>query len=86
MERDLENDPQYASLFKPIGKLKSAVSVEQLGARTVALMREVTHSDFAISTTSSFRQDLPSGTITMEMLRNAMPYDNEIVTATLSAR
>ena len=84
MERDLENDPQYASLFKPIGKLKSAVSVEQLGARTVALMREVTHSDFAISTTSSFRQDLPSGTITMEMLRNAMPYDNEIVTATLS--
>ena len=84
MERDLEIDPQYASLFKPIGKLPSALSVEQLGARTVALMREVTHSDFAISTTSSFRQDLPPGTITLEMLRNAMPYDNEIVTAALS--
>lgn len=84
MERDLENDRQYAPLFKPIGKLPSGLSVEQLGAKTVALMREVTHADFAISTTSSFRQDLPPGTITMEILRNAMPYDNEIVTATLS--
>lgn len=84
MERDLENDPQYAELFKPIGTLKSALPVEQLGARTVTLMRDLTHADFAISTTSSFRQDLPSGTITMEILRNAMPYDNEIVTATVT--
>jgi len=84
MERALENDPQYAALFKPIGAVKSPMPVEQLGARTVALMRDVTHSDFAISTTSSFRQDLPAGAITMEMLRNAMPYDNEIVTATLT--
>jgi 5'-nucleotidase len=84
MERALESDPQYALLFKPVGVVSSAMSAEQLGAGTVALMREVTQSDFAISTTSSFRQDLPAGTITMEMLRNAMPYDNEIVTVTLT--
>jgi len=84
MERDLESDPDYASLFQPIGKLQSPLSVEQLGMRAVTLMRDKTHADLAISTTSSFRQDVPSGTITMEILRNAMPYDNEIVTATLS--
>jgi 5'-nucleotidase len=84
MENALEHDPQYASLFTPVGALKSGLSVEQLGERTVALMRDVVHADFAISTTSSFRQDLPPGTITMETLRNAMPYDNEVVTATMS--
>jgi len=84
METALEHDPQYAPLFAPLGKLKSGLLVTQLGERTVALMRNVAHADFAISTTSSLRQDLPPGTITMETLRNAMPYDNEIVTATMS--
>src|SRR5262249_13698736 len=83
MERERESYHQSAPLFKPMGTLKSPLSVEQLGARAVALMRDVLHSDFAISTTSSFRQDLPDGRITMEMLRDAMPYDNEIVTATM---
>lgn len=84
MEKDLEHDPQYASLFTPIGQLRSGLSVEQLGERTVEMMRDAAHADFAISTTSSFRQDLPPGAITMEALRDAMPYDNEIVTATMS--
>jgi 2',3'-cyclic-nucleotide 2'-phosphodiesterase (5'-nucleotidase family) len=47
-------------------------------------MRDAVDADVAISTTSSFRQPLPPGTITMEMLRAAMPYDNDIVIATLT--
>ncbi|MBV9496178.1 MAG: 5'-nucleotidase C-terminal domain-containing protein, partial [Acidobacteria bacterium] len=34
--------------------------------------------------TSSFRQPLPAGPLTEELLRNAMPYDNEIVVCTMS--
>ena len=84
MERDLERDPQYAALFEPIGKLAEALPVEALGAKTVELMRDAVHADAGLSTTRSFRQPLPPGTITMEMLRAAMPYDNEIVVATMS--
>ncbi|HEV2718997.1 MAG TPA: 5'-nucleotidase C-terminal domain-containing protein, partial [Thermoanaerobaculia bacterium] len=35
------------------------------------------------STESSFRQPLPDGAITVEQLRAALPYDNEIVVAEL---
>jgi 5'-nucleotidase/UDP-sugar diphosphatase len=84
MERDLETDPQYAPLFEPIGKLAKPLTLEELGAKTVELMRDAVHADVGISTASSFRQPLPPGTITMEMLRAAMPYDNEIVVATLT--
>jgi 2',3'-cyclic-nucleotide 2'-phosphodiesterase (5'-nucleotidase family) len=83
MEHDLEHDPHYTPLFEPIGKLAKPVPLENLGAKTVELMRDAVHADVAISTTSSFRQPLPPGTITMEMLRAAMPYDNEIVVATM---
>jgi 5'-nucleotidase len=84
MEHELEADPQYAKVFLELGKLKSPLPVEALGARTVELMRDVAHADFAISTTSSFRQDLPKGAITFELLRAAMPYENEIVTTTMT--
>ena len=84
MEKDLERDPQYAPLFEPVGKVAKPLTPEALGAKTVELMRDAVHADAAISTTSSFRQPLPPGTITMEMLRAAMPYDNEIVVATMS--
>lgn len=84
MERDLEHDPQYAPLFEAIGRLAKPLTLEELGAKTVELMRDSVHADVAISTTSSFRQPLPPGTITMEMLRASMPYDNEIVVATLT--
>jgi 5'-nucleotidase / UDP-sugar diphosphatase len=83
MERELERDPEYAALFEPVGHLDEPLSVEALGARTVELMRDAVRADVAISTTSSFRQPLPPGTITMETLRAAMPYDNEIVVATM---
>lgn len=86
MENDLEHDPQYAPLFEPIGKLAKPLALDELGQKTVTLMRDAVHADVAISTTSSFRQPLPPGTITMEMLRAAMPYDNEIVVAKLTGQ
>ena len=84
MERDLESDPHYAPLFETIGKLAKPLTLDELGAKTVELMRDAVHADVAISTTSSFRQPLPPGAITMELLRAAMPYDNEIVVANLT--
>ena len=79
LQNDLEQDPQYRELFLVIGSLDAPLSVAQLANRTVETMRQATKSDLALSTSSSFRQPLPSGPITMELLRASMPYDNEIV-------
>jgi 5'-nucleotidase/UDP-sugar diphosphatase len=79
MQNDLEQDPQYRQLFQVIGRLDAPLSVPQLAKRTVETMRDATRADVALSTSSSFRQPLPSGPITMELLRGSMPYDNEIV-------
>jgi len=83
MQRELEADPAYAPLFATIGMLSKALPVEALAQRTVEIMREAGHADVALSTISSFRQDLPRGSVTMESLRAAMPYDNEILIYTL---
>jgi 5'-nucleotidase/UDP-sugar diphosphatase len=79
MQSQLEQDPQYRELFQPIGRLATPLSIAQLANRTLKAMRDATKSDVALSTSSSFRQSLPSGALTMELLRGAMPYDNEIV-------
>ncbi len=84
MQRELENDPKYRDLFKVIGQLKSPLSVDDLGQKTVDMIRNVANADVALSTASSFRQPLPSGPITVELLRAAMPYDNAIVVAELT--
>jgi hypothetical protein len=84
MQRSLERDPQYAPLFAPIGKLTAPLSIAALADRTLAVMRAVTKADVALSTSSSFRQPLPAGTLTPELLQAALPYDNEIVTCTMS--
>jgi 5'-nucleotidase len=83
MERALESDPQYAPLFATIGTLAAPLPVDALAQRTVEIMREAAHADVALSTASSFRQDLPRGRVTLEALRAAMPYDNEILVYTL---
>lgn len=83
MQRDLEADPAYAPLFATIGMLSKALPVDSLAQRTVEIMRDAGHADVALSTISSFRQDLPRGRVTMESLRAAMPYDNEILVYTL---
>ena len=84
MQRELERDPRYRHLFQPIATLDAPVSTEALARRTVDVMREVTGADVAISTKSSFRRPLPAGTLTLELLRAALPYDNEIVVCSMS--
>jgi 5'-nucleotidase/UDP-sugar diphosphatase len=84
MQRDLERDPQYSALFTPIGTLASPISTEALAMRTLEVMRGAASAAVAISTKSSFRGPLAAGTLTMESLRAAMPYDNEIVVCTMS--
>jgi 5'-nucleotidase/UDP-sugar diphosphatase len=79
MQNELEQDPQYRELFQVIGRLDAPLSIAQLAKRTVETMRDATKADVALSTSSSFRQPLPRGPITMELLRGSMPYDNEIV-------
>jgi len=84
LQHDLEHDPAYASLFTPIGAMPKTLEIADLGHTAVALMQRLTDTDVALSTVSSFRQAIPAGTVTMEALRSALPYDNEIVTAELS--
>lgn len=85
MQAALENDPAYRELFVPIGTLAAPLSVEALAQRTLATMRRVATADVALSTKSSFRRALPSGTLTMELLRAALPYENEIVVCSMNA-
>lgn len=85
MQRELERDPQYAALFVPIGQLPSALTVAQIAERTLTMMRDLTKSSGAISTTSSFRRPLRAGTLTLEALRDSMPYDNAIVVCRINA-
>lgn len=84
MQRDLERDPRYRELFAVIGRLDAPMSTEALARRTVEIMRDVARADIALSTKSSFRRPLPAGPLTSELLRGAMPYDNEIVQCTMS--
>lgn len=79
MQRDLERDPQYRELFAPIGRRDAPLSTDALGRLTVETMREAANADVALSTKSSFRGPLSEGALTMESLRAALPYDNEIV-------
>ena len=81
LQQNLERDPEYAELFKPIAAIPRTLDVPEIGHATVAMMQRITSADVAMSTASSFRQALPAGSVTMETLRTALPYDNEIVVA-----
>jgi 5'-nucleotidase len=84
LQRELEADPKYSALFAPIGKLDAPISMSELARRTLETMRTAAKADVALSTSSSFRGSLPAGTLTMELLRAALPYDNEIVVCTMT--
>src|SRR5260221_10087700 len=84
MEQALEHDPKYAERFKPIATLKQPLSVDDLGNRTVEIMRSTAKADLALSTASSFRQPLPPGTLNLETLLAAMPYENDVLVAEMS--
>ncbi|HET7436795.1 MAG TPA: 5'-nucleotidase C-terminal domain-containing protein [Thermoanaerobaculia bacterium] len=84
MQRALERDPQYAEQFTRIASLSQPLSLEALAARSLEAVRRAVNADVALSTVSSYRQPLPAGPLTDETLRAAMPYDNEIVVATIN--
>lgn len=79
MQTALERDPAYAELFTPIARLDAPIEIPALAQRTLDAMRGAARADVALSTTSSFRQALPAGVLNMELLRAALPYDNEII-------
>jgi 5'-nucleotidase/UDP-sugar diphosphatase len=83
LQRGLERDPQYRELFLPIARLDAPMTVKEVAMRTLEVMRSVADADVALSTSSSFRRPLPAGPVTMELLRGALPYDNEIVVCTM---
>jgi 5'-nucleotidase/UDP-sugar diphosphatase len=85
MQQELESDPRYRELFVPFARLTRAMSVDSLARYSVDVMRQVAAADFAISTKSSFRGALPRGPVDLELLRAALPYDNQIVIADLPA-
>ena len=82
MQQQLERT--HPELFAPIGTLAAPLSVEALAQRALRVMRDAAKTEVALSTTSSFRSPLAAGTLTMEALRAAMPYDNEIVVCTMT--
>lgn len=79
LQRALESDPQYRELFVTIGSLDQPLSVEALAQKTLSVMKAVTNAEAALSTHSTFRHPLAAGALTLESLRAALPYDNEIV-------
>jgi 5'-nucleotidase / UDP-sugar diphosphatase len=83
MQRELESESP--SLFASIGKLTAPLKTAELAKKSLEIARAVASADVAVSTVSSYRRPLPQGTITMELLRAAMPYDNEIVVCTMKA-
>ena len=85
LQRDLENDPAYRELFTSFATLGEPISVEALGAMTVDVMRDSARADVAMSTRSTFRGALPPARIDLETLRAALPYDNELVVAEMTA-
>jgi 5'-nucleotidase/UDP-sugar diphosphatase len=79
LQAELERDPQYAPLFETIATLPKPLPIAELARETLETMRRVAHADVALSTASSFRQPLPAGRLTDELLRAAMPYENDIL-------
>ena len=91
MQADLQADPQYAPLFQPIGEAAVELSTAGqftgeavLGNLVMDIFRSVAQAHLALSTSSSFREPIPPGTILEETLRTAMPYTNRILVFDMS--
>lgn len=91
MQHDLESDSKYAELFRVIGDVPRALLLDDqltkqtpLGTALMSIVRKVADADLAISTTSSFRQPLAPGPLTLEDLRATLPYPNKILVYQLS--
>src|ERR1051325_4223895 len=84
MQSELGRDPAYAAFLEPIGTLQQSMSVADVATFALDQMRRAADADIALSTVSSFRGALARGTLTMEQLRDAMPYENEIVVCAMT--
>ncbi len=91
MQADLEADPQYAPLFRRIGEAGVELSTQgqltgesALGNFVMDILRSAAQAHLALSTTSSFREPIPPGTIREETLRTALPYTNRILIYSMS--
>ncbi len=87
MQSDLQADPKYAPLFQKIGESAVELSTDGqfegegvLGDFVMDIFRSKAQAHMAIATSSGFRQAIPPGPITEEMLRSTMPYPNKIFT------
>ena len=90
MQKELELDPKYADLFRPIGSIDSELSTDGqfesdavLGNFATDVIRAAAGTDVALATSSSFREPIPPGVVTEERLRAALPYPNKILTFSL---
>lgn len=86
MQADLQADPRYAPLFQPVGEAAVELSTagqftgeSVLGDLVMDIFRTAAKSHLALSTSSSFREPIPSGPILEETLRTAMPYTNRVL-------
>lgn len=86
MQRALDRDPKYRELLVTLGTVASELSLENqlheqtvLGRFVMEIVRRAAKADLALSTTSSFRQPISPGTITLEDLRATLPYPNRIL-------
>jgi 5'-nucleotidase len=91
MQAELEADPQFAPLFAPIGA--AAVELSDAGKLTgeailgnfvMDIFRDAAGTHMALSTSSSFREPIPPGSIIEETLRTALPFANKIVVFPMS--
>lgn len=83
LQKALERDPLYRANFRRVASLESRLDVPEVAKLALEAMRRATGAEVALSTMSSFRRSLPAGAVTMEMLRGALPYDNQIVTCSM---
>jgi 5'-nucleotidase len=91
LQAALVADPKYAALFSAIGASRVELSTEGqfsgeavLGNFVMDIFRGAAGAHMALSTSSSFREPIPPGTILEEGLRAAMPYKNRILVFQLS--
>ncbi len=91
MQADLEADPKYAALFRPIGAAAVELSTEGqfngeavLGNFVMDIWRSASQTHMALATSSGFREPIPPGTITEEGFRTAMPYKNTVLIYTMT--
>jgi 5'-nucleotidase/UDP-sugar diphosphatase len=91
MQADLQADPQYAPLFQPIGQAAVALTTEGqvtgesvFGNFAMDVARAAGAAHVALSTSSTFREPLGSGTILETGLRATIPYKNKLLVYTLT--